>query len=248
MPSSMQPHGLPPDNSHLVSAANLRRAATTSTTPGFVLPGHMQRSPAFNSFYDEMQSGYGRKALVSEDHGYGIGDGSSSARMRSHSPSERALPERPLPPVPGSLSFPEPQTDLVTSPIEASTAFTSIGDPLELLRRYNTVFLIDDSISMQGEKWAEVGNNTSVRFMLTKSLRKQAKQALAQLADIAASYDLDGIDAYFLNNNELVQDMRVSAVRLCHLKLINKQGILRVLWLWNRNSIEFNLKVHHCSA
>ncbi|KAG9120103.1 hypothetical protein FRC07_004549, partial [Ceratobasidium sp. 392] len=49
-------------------------------------------------------------------------------------------------------------------------------DPLEMLRRYKTVMIVDDSSSMEGESWAE------------------ARDALAGLADAAAKYDQDGID------------------------------------------------------
>ncbi|TYJ56240.1 hypothetical protein B9479_003085 [Cryptococcus floricola] len=55
-------------------------------------------------------------------------------------------------------------------------------DPLELLKEYDTVFLVDDSGSMGGSRW------------------KEACKAIMEVADIAARYDDDGIDIYFLNS------------------------------------------------
>ncbi|KAH7887319.1 hypothetical protein F5I97DRAFT_817456 [Phlebopus sp. FC_14] len=55
-------------------------------------------------------------------------------------------------------------------------------DPLEMLRKYDTVIIVDDSGSMRGARWEE------------------AAKALAGLARIAAQYDSDGIDIHFLNN------------------------------------------------
>ncbi|CUA77908.1 hypothetical protein RSOLAG22IIIB_06861 [Rhizoctonia solani] len=53
---------------------------------------------------------------------------------------------------------------------------------LEVLREYDIVFLVDDSGSMAGPRWAE------------------ASKALAGVARIASQYDPDGIDIYFLNS------------------------------------------------
>ncbi|KAL5637189.1 hypothetical protein ACGC1H_000989 [Rhizoctonia solani] len=53
---------------------------------------------------------------------------------------------------------------------------------LDVLREYDIVFLVDDSGSMAGPRWAE------------------ACKALAGVAKIASQYDPDGIDIYFLNS------------------------------------------------
>ncbi|KAH7344088.1 hypothetical protein B0J17DRAFT_714227 [Rhizoctonia solani] len=53
---------------------------------------------------------------------------------------------------------------------------------LDVLREYDIVFLVDDSGSMAGDRWAE------------------ASKALAGVARIASQYDPDGIDIYFLNS------------------------------------------------
>ncbi|KAL0950079.1 hypothetical protein HGRIS_010083 [Hohenbuehelia grisea] len=59
---------------------------------------------------------------------------------------------------------------------------SNVENPLELLRKYDTVILLDDSGSMNGTKWEE------------------ACKALSGLADIAGQYDTDGIELHFLNN------------------------------------------------
>ncbi|KAJ1308348.1 hypothetical protein OPQ81_004058 [Rhizoctonia solani] len=53
---------------------------------------------------------------------------------------------------------------------------------LDVLREYDIVFLVDDSGSMAGPRWAE------------------ASKALSGVARIASQYDPDGIDIYFLNS------------------------------------------------
>ncbi|WRT69657.1 uncharacterized protein IL334_006647 [Kwoniella shivajii] len=71
-----------------------------------------------------------------------------------------------------------------TSPVDGFTD-KSGEDPLEILREYDTVFLIDDSSSMKGRRWTE------------------ARIALMGVADIAARYDQDGIDVEFLNSGKV---------------------------------------------
>ncbi|KDQ64206.1 hypothetical protein JAAARDRAFT_52188 [Jaapia argillacea MUCL 33604] len=74
----------------------------------------------------------------------------------------------------------------------------SVENALETLRRYNTVFIVDDSSSMDGSRWSE------------------ARDALATLAHIASEYDADGIDVCFLNDDRVGVNMRsaVSVKRL----------------------------------
>lgn len=57
-------------------------------------------------------------------------------------------------------------------------------DALETLKKYDTVLVVDDSASMRGPRWEE------------------AKRALSDLASIAAEYDWDGLDIYFLNHSK----------------------------------------------
>ncbi|KAJ7462003.1 hypothetical protein FB451DRAFT_1181003 [Mycena latifolia] len=72
---------------------------------------------------------------------------------------------------------------------------------LELLGKYDTVILVDDSGSMTlpGSKkgvtrWYEAG------------------QALEALAETAQQYDTDGIDIYFLNNKKEALNIKVRAL------------------------------------
>lgn len=59
----------------------------------------------------------------------------------------------------------------------------SLEDALETLRHYDTIIIMDDSSSMAGSLW------------------KEAKQALATLADVAGKYDANGVDIHFLNHH-----------------------------------------------
>ncbi|KAF3025783.1 hypothetical protein E8E14_014552 [Neopestalotiopsis sp. 37M] len=56
------------------------------------------------------------------------------------------------------------------------------NDPYAFLRKFDTVFLIDDSGSMWGRRWRET------------------RQALEQLLEVALKYDDDGVDFYFINH------------------------------------------------
>lgn len=58
----------------------------------------------------------------------------------------------------------------------------SMENALETLRQYDTIIIMDDSSSMAGSLW------------------KEAKQALATLADVASQYDANGVDIHFLNH------------------------------------------------
>lgn len=61
-------------------------------------------------------------------------------------------------------------------------------DRLSILRKFDTVFLIDDSPSMAGPKWEMV------------------QTILDYCTPVAARYDTDGIDIHFFNNTHLNQE------------------------------------------
>jgi len=63
---------------------------------------------------------------------------------------------------------------------------------LERLNRLKTVILVDDSPSMEGELWND------------------AREALAGVADLAARYNSDGVDVYFLNNSRSAVNIKNS--------------------------------------
>jgi hypothetical protein len=64
---------------------------------------------------------------------------------------------------------------------------------LEMLADYDTVFLIDDSTSMAGERW------------------EQAQKAVMGVVQQAVRYDRNGIDCYFLNSKRVGKGLRVPA-------------------------------------
>ncbi|KZT42927.1 hypothetical protein SISSUDRAFT_1040804 [Sistotremastrum suecicum HHB10207 ss-3] len=63
-------------------------------------------------------------------------------------------------------------------------------DPLDMLKRYKTVIVVDDSSSMEGELWIE------------------AREALAALVQRAQQYTDDGIDVHFLNDEKVGLNMQ----------------------------------------
>ena len=63
-----------------------------------------------------------------------------------------------------------------------------VEDKLSTLADYDTVFLVDDSPSMQGRKWELV------------------HKILDYSIDVATRYDTDGIDIHFMNNPNANQD------------------------------------------
>ncbi|KEP52471.1 von willebrand factor type A domain protein [Rhizoctonia solani 123E] len=75
--------------------------------------------------------------------------------------------------------------DRVHTPVVVSSRRGSKEDPLDMLKRYKTVMIVDDSSSMEGSSWVE------------------AREALAGLADAAAKYDQEGIDVHFLNDHRV---------------------------------------------
>ncbi|KAF8756884.1 von Willebrand factor (vWF) type A domain [Rhizoctonia solani] len=80
--------------------------------------------------------------------------------------------------------------DRVHAPVVVSSRRGSKEDPLDMLRRYKTVMIVDDSSSMEGTSWTE------------------AREALAGLADAAAKYDQEGIDVHFLNDERVGINMK----------------------------------------
>ena len=71
---------------------------------------------------------------------------------------------------------PAPVSAQVTAPVD---------DPYAFLVTFDTVFIIDDSASMQGSRWKEVSNT------------------LTSITPICTARDADGIDIYFLNHKSI---------------------------------------------
>ena len=83
-------------------------------------------------------------------------------------------------------------------------------DSLEMLNRFDTVFIgrqteryihtnrtVDDSASMAGERW------------------EQARTAMMGVAEIAAIYDVDGVDIYFSNSKRAGKELKVRFLPNC---------------------------------
>ncbi|KAK3949306.1 hypothetical protein QBC32DRAFT_40094 [Pseudoneurospora amorphoporcata] len=70
---------------------------------------------------------------------------------------------------------------------------TDEDDPYAFLSLFDTVFLIDDSTSMTGDRWDE------------------ARAAIAAIAPICVAHDKDGVDIYFLNHAESHKNLKSAA-------------------------------------
>lgn len=84
-----------------------------------------------------------------------------------------------------------------------------------MLKKYDTVIVVDDSGSMAGRLWTEVGlqshaSTSTLTLTAIYTTCVQARDALSVLADAAAEYDQNGIDICFLNNPRRGKGMRVS--------------------------------------
>ncbi|KAL5508182.1 hypothetical protein ACEPAH_5801 [Sanghuangporus vaninii] len=157
-----------------------RRAASEET------PGH-RRYPTNQTDESEYEE------PVPEEYGYGVGSG-----IRNELSHNRM---RRLPPLPTESS--SVTGEIITSPISNNGR----EDPLELLKQYDTIFIIDDSVSMVGERWTET------------------REALASLAEVAARYDTEGIDVYFLNARRSARNMRSGESVKRQFDSIEPQGI-----------------------
>lgn len=73
-------------------------------------------------------------------------------------------------------------------PPPAAARRPGLEDKFSILDSYDTVFLVDDSPSMAGERWDLV------------------RKILDYSTSVATSYDPDGIDVHFLNNKTANQD------------------------------------------
>jgi hypothetical protein len=82
----------------------------------------------------------------------------------------------------GQVNAPAPRT---------ITRRASKEDPLELLRKFDTIIIVDDSSSMEGALWHET------------------RDALAGIAEAAARYDASGIDLHFLNDRKVGSNLKV---------------------------------------
>ncbi|KAE8452723.1 hypothetical protein EG329_013982 [Mollisiaceae sp. DMI_Dod_QoI] len=118
-------------------------------------------------------------------------------RVKSHTTpgvttrAPHASPPRSSPPAITSLPLAASPPLLPYSQASSSNSRRQNGsireDKFNLLRKYDTILLIDDSGSMYGSLWSDV------------------EKLLAQLAPIITKYDDDGIDLYFLNHETEIE-------------------------------------------
>lgn len=110
-----------------------------------------RRSPSEQTYASEYE-----QQTLSEEYGYGVGNGmrpgSSHTRMAMPTPSF-------------SDHASSPMSDTVSSPASVLPSAQLREDPLELLKQYKTIFIIDDSASMTGERWVEVSIPTLFSFL-----------------------------------------------------------------------------------
>ncbi|KAK4239041.1 collagen alpha-5 chain [Achaetomium macrosporum] len=129
----------------------------------------------------------------------GVNDGNNP--FWAAPPSSKLGPSDPPPPpyseiapaVAGPGSAPNPTITINNPPGRAPSPapsyssarsdpnITSPEDPYAFLSAFDTIFLVDDSASMQGASWRET------------------KEALRAIAPICTAHDENGIDVYFLN-------------------------------------------------
>ncbi|KAN0064167.1 hypothetical protein ACQY0O_003334 [Thecaphora frezii] len=77
-------------------------------------------------------------------------------------------------------------------------ASTIREDPLELLKSFDTIFIIDDSASMQVNELPDGS--------MGKSRWEEARDAVSGVVELAAKYDRDGVDVYFLNDERYIEN------------------------------------------
>ena len=89
-------------------------------------------------------------------------------------------------PSPSYSSGPAQRVPQYTGPPSVSSQVAvPAEDPYAFLSTFDTIFVIDDSASMQGSRWKEVSNT------------------LTSITPICTARDADGIDIWFLNNKSI---------------------------------------------
>ena len=95
--------------------------------------------------------------------------------------------------------------------LQAPMRRESKENALDMLLRYDTVIIMDDSASMlQNQRWEQVCVTVMVLTAWQSNVFPQACEALSGLAQTAATYDRDGIDIHFLNHPKYGVNVKVS--------------------------------------
>ncbi|CED85155.1 von Willebrand factor, type A [Phaffia rhodozyma] len=107
-----------------------------------------------------------------------------------------------------SRSVQNPFESDITKPVEQRPIALAEGeeDPFDFLKRFDTVFLIDDSGSMAGGRWRE------------------CRDALASVVSTAARYDDDGLDVHFLNSARIGHNLKSPAQVLALFESVSPRG------------------------
>lgn len=92
------------------------------------------------------------------------------------------------------IGTPEGETHPITPPVDID-----IEPILANLKRFDTIFLVDDSASMNGPRW------------------RQAREALTAVVNLAIDYDTNGVDIRFLNDKDHRGDNLTSAAQVMRL-------------------------------
>ncbi|KAF4463010.1 hypothetical protein FALBO_10169 [Fusarium albosuccineum] len=109
----------------------------------------------------------------------GSNDNKSDSKSASNPSGD--IPKGPPPP----YSQDNPHADHAASSATDAASTISNEDKYEFLAEFDTVFIVDDSGSMEGPLWREVHD------------------ALATIAPITASHDVDGVDLYFMHHQSM---------------------------------------------
>ncbi|KAL4742165.1 hypothetical protein BDV11DRAFT_181206 [Aspergillus similis] len=102
----------------------------------------------------------------------------------------------------------------ITPPEPAANSSSSTGatpdTAYSFLNTFDTVFLVDDSTSMRGERWRE------------------AEDAIAAIAPICTHYDADGVDIYFLNHRNRSRSSSESGAAGGYKNVTDAQGVREI--------------------
>ncbi|KAG6861975.1 hypothetical protein C0995_009159 [Termitomyces sp. Mi166 len=133
--------------------------------------------------------------------------GSSTTQIPQFQPKvDLPLPESSV--SKGSYNFKDWSREDKARWLQAPMRRNTQEDALQSLRRYNTIVLVDDSLSMsQGGLWKQVGHFPG-KTCGNRLIKIQASKAFADLADVATNYDADGIDVYFIHSNLSGKNMK----------------------------------------
>ena len=136
----------------------------------------VQSSSSFHSSYQTSSAGHSRSASTESGISYGVGVGylvgygykydgdgdnfDNEPNLNVDVVGRTSHPTRLTASGSDSRSMSTPSaepTEPNVGPKSPSTP-VAVEEPLDLLRRYDTIFLVDDSVSMAGERWIEVAS------------------------------------------------------------------------------------------